>query len=371
MERALYVLGTASQVPTATRNHQSFFVRWDREGVLFDPGEGTQRQMTLAGLAASDITRICLTHFHGDHCLGLPGVIQRLSLDAVPWPIPVHYPASGQVYFERLRRASIFVSAEHLVPSPIHQGGVIAEGDDYTICAEPLQHGVDCFGYRIQEMDRVRFVPELLAARGVRGPAVGRLQREGRVLVEGGVVRRGEVTEINPGQALAFVMDTAPCEGAASLARGVDALVCESTFLDEDAAVAAKSGHMTARQAGRLAAEAGARLLVLTHFSQRHPDAAVYLEEASQQFPNTVAAQEPELGSARHRVAVPSRIEPSVEGALEVELEVDGELTRWAAPGRLGRARALLEDRVAAAREAGSTVGEGRIWLGERVVFGR
>jgi ribonuclease Z len=81
--RELVVLGTASQAPTRTRNHNGYLLRWDDEGILFDPGEGTQRQLTLAGVAASAITRICITHFHGDHCLGLPGVIQRLSLDRV------------------------------------------------------------------------------------------------------------------------------------------------------------------------------------------------------------------------------------------------------------------------------------------------
>ena len=97
--RELVVLGTASQAPTRRRNHNGYLLRWDGEGLLFDPGEGTQRQMTHAGVASSAITRICLTHFHGDHCLGLPGVVQRLSLDRVPHPVHAHHPASGQVYF--------------------------------------------------------------------------------------------------------------------------------------------------------------------------------------------------------------------------------------------------------------------------------
>src|SRR5262249_27893983 len=97
--RELVVLGTASQGPTPDRNHNGYLLRWDTEGLLFDPGEGTQRQLLLAGVAPSAITRICVTHFHGDHCLGLPGVLQRLSLDRVPHPVYAHYPASGQEYF--------------------------------------------------------------------------------------------------------------------------------------------------------------------------------------------------------------------------------------------------------------------------------
>src|SRR5215475_14189325 len=106
--RELVVLGTASQAPTRRRNHNGYLLRWDGEGILFDPGEGTQRQLLLAGVAAPDVTRICVSHFHGDHFLGLPGVVQRLSLDRVGHPVPLHYPASGQEYLERLRHATPF-----------------------------------------------------------------------------------------------------------------------------------------------------------------------------------------------------------------------------------------------------------------------
>ncbi len=106
--RELVVLGTASQVPTRHRNHNGYLLRWDAEGLLFDPGEGTQRQMLFAGVASSAITRICLTHFHGDHCLGVPGVVQRLSLDRVAHPVHAHYPASGAHWFARLRYATAY-----------------------------------------------------------------------------------------------------------------------------------------------------------------------------------------------------------------------------------------------------------------------
>src|ERR1700688_1223054 len=100
-DRELVVLGTASQAPTRRRNHNGYFLRWDGEGLVFDPGEGTQRQMLFAGITASQITRICITHFHGDHCLGLPGVLQRISLDQVPHAVDVCYPAESQEVFGR------------------------------------------------------------------------------------------------------------------------------------------------------------------------------------------------------------------------------------------------------------------------------
>ena len=105
-DRELVVLGTASQAPTRSRNHNGYLLRWDGEGLLFDPGEGTQRQMIFAGVTASQITRICITHFHGDHCLGLPGVLQRMSLDRVPHVVDACYPAQNQEVFTRLRHAA-------------------------------------------------------------------------------------------------------------------------------------------------------------------------------------------------------------------------------------------------------------------------
>ena len=117
--REVTVLGTASQVPTRYRNHNGYLLRWDDEGILFDPGEGTQRQMTFAGVTTAAITRICITHFHGDHRLGLAGISQRISLDRVPHPVFVHYPHSWQIYYEPLRAASPFKDVADIVPLPI------------------------------------------------------------------------------------------------------------------------------------------------------------------------------------------------------------------------------------------------------------
>ncbi len=113
------MLGTASQAPTRHRNHNGYLLRWDGEGVLFDPGEGAQRQLLLAGAPSSAITRICVTHFHGDHCLGVPGIVQRLSLDRVAHPVVAHYPSSDRRYFDRLRHASAFVDMPDLREEPV------------------------------------------------------------------------------------------------------------------------------------------------------------------------------------------------------------------------------------------------------------
>src|SRR5512141_1858687 len=126
--RDLVVLGTASQVPTRYRNHNGYLLRWDDEGFLFDPGEGTQRQMIYAEVSATEITRVCITHFHGDHCLGLAGISQRISLDGAPHVVHAYYPASGQIYVERLLHASFYHDVGRWELHPIEAAGEIDRG---------------------------------------------------------------------------------------------------------------------------------------------------------------------------------------------------------------------------------------------------
>ncbi|MEU2604826.1 ribonuclease Z [Streptomyces albus] len=302
--RELVVLGTASQVPTRQRNHNGYVLLWDGEGILFDPGEGTQRQMLHTSVAAHDLTRICLTHFHGDHTLGLPGVIQHMSLDGVPHEVTAHFPASGRAYFERLRHATPFHDTVALREAPITSPGVIAGGGSgaelpFTLEARRLSHRIEAFGYRLTEPDARRMLPDRLAAHGIGGPDVGRLQRDGELRG----VRLADVSEPRVGQRFAFVMDTRLCDGVYELADGCDMLVIESTFLHADAELAEVAGHLTAYQAGRVAAESGVRHLVLTHFSQRYQDTELFAAEARE------AGFEGELTAARDlmRIPVPKR----------------------------------------------------------------
>ncbi|HEX9031261.1 MAG TPA: ribonuclease Z [Streptosporangiaceae bacterium] len=269
--RELVVLGTAAQVPTRLRNHNGYLLRWDDQGFLFDPGEGTQRQMQFAGVTASQITRICVTHFHGDHCLGLPGVLQRMSLDQVPHAVHACYPAASQDVFARLRQAALYHDVVDLLEHPVAGDGMVAAEPSFRLEARELSHPVPTVGYRLVEPDARRMLPDRLAEAGITGPDVGRLQRQGSIVAGGGrVVSLDEVSELRRGQRFAFIMDTRLCDAAFALAEGADMLVCESTFASADVALANEYGHLTAGEAGRIAAESGVRLLVLTHFSQRY-----------------------------------------------------------------------------------------------------
>jgi ribonuclease Z len=251
--------------------------------------------MLRAGVAAHDLHRICVTHFHGDHSLGLAGVIQRINLDRVPHEVTAHYPRSGQRFFDRLRYATAYRETVELTEAPVEVDGVLATTPSYTLEARRLSHPVESFGYRLVEPDGRRMLPERLAEHGIKGPDVGRIQRDGAL----GGISLDEVSEVRRGQRFAFVMDTRLCEGVDALAEGCDLLVIESTFLDEDHQLAVDHGHLTAGQAGRVARDAGVRHLVLTHFSQRYSDPDEFERQAR------AAGFEGELTVARDLVRVP------------------------------------------------------------------
>lgn len=297
--RELVVLGTASQAPTRTRSHVSALMRLDDLGLLLDCGEGAQRQLLHAGVASSAIDRVCVTHEHGDHCLGLPGVLQRMALDGRTDPVPVHCPGAAVDRLELLARFAGTPAVDwHREPGPAVRLG------SWTLSTAPLDHRVPAVGYRLVEDDGLRMLPERLAAAGISGPDVGRLQREGSLRG----VSLAQVSEVRPGQVVAFVMDTRLCDGAVALAAGADLLVCEATFLDRDAGLADSYRHLTARQAGRLAREAGARRLVLLHFSQRYPSLEQFEAQAGAEHDDVVVARDLDV------VPVPARSASSRPG---------------------------------------------------------
>lgn len=299
--RQLIALGTASQAPTRKRNHNGYALRWDDRLLLFDPGEGTQRQFTHASVAAARVTDICITHFHGDHCLGLPGIVQRLSGDKVTREVPIYHPADGAHFLERLQFASAYEAVTPFVHKPLSSNGEAGPLGASVLIAQQLDHRITTYGYRVQEPDRVGFDADALEAAGVSGPDVGVLQQAGQIVIDGHTITIEQVSRPVAGQSMALVMDTRWCEGALALAEGVDMLVCESTFLESEAHLAEQYAHLTARQAGRIAREAGAKLLVLTHFSARYPTTEPFVAEANLEFDNVIAVKDFD------RVNVPKR----------------------------------------------------------------
>lgn len=297
MNRELIVLGTSSQAPTRHRNHNGYALRWDDQLIVFDPGEGFQRQCVLADLRISRATGCCVTHFHGDHSLGLPGFLQRRVMDGATVPLPIWFPADGDSYLDRLRTGTIWNDPVGVEKNPVSSDGENGTLGTLSVVTRHLDHRVTTIGYRLQEPDRLSLDGPKLTKAGISGPAVRQLIDNGRLSIESpsGVVTThllGDYSSVKPGQSMAFIMDTRMCDNAFALADGVDMLVCESTYLEAEAHLARDYGHLTAAQAATIAAESGANQLVLTHFSQRHPDSSVFVAEAEPIFGNVVAAED-------------------------------------------------------------------------------
>lgn len=290
--RDLIILGSSSQQPTRFRNHGAYYFRWNEEGFLFDPGEGTQRQFIFANVAPTGITRIFISHFHGDHCLGLGSILMRLNLDKVTHPIHCYYPASGKKYFDRLRYGTIYHEIINVIEHPVSAPGIVENDGKFQIEAVFLEHGVDNIGWRITECNTRKFDKEKLNAFQISGEMVGELQNKGSLLVDGKLVTLDDVSWIRPGDSIAVVIDTLKCPQAIEIAKNARLLLCESTYLEEEKDLAYDHKHLTAKQAAEIAKEAEVKQLILTHFSARYLNLKAFEAEAKTIFPNTFIAED-------------------------------------------------------------------------------
>ena len=290
--RDLTILGCSSQQPTRKRNHGAYLFRWNEEGLLFDPGEGTQRQFIFANIAPTCVTRIFVSHFHGDHCLGLGSMLMRLNLDKVTHPIHCYYPASGKKYFDRLRYGTIYHETIRVIEHPVSEPGLVFDDGKFKVEALPLEHGVDNLAWRVTEPDQLKFHKEKLKVLKIEGPKVRQLQENGVLIVDGKTISLEDVSYVRKGDAIAYVADTLPCKNAVEIAKGAKLLLCESTYLEEHHDLADKHFHLTAKQAAQIAKDAGVEKLILTHFSARYLHGSDFEKEAREIFPNTEIAED-------------------------------------------------------------------------------
>src|SRR5262245_19823710 len=222
--RDLTILGCSSQQPTRYRNHGAYLLRWNEEGFLFDPGEGTQRQFIFANIAPTTVTRIFISHFHGDHCLGLGSILMRLNLDKVTHPIHCYYPASGKKYFDRLRYGTIYHETIHVIEHPVSEAGLVHDDGAFKIEAVFLEHAVDNIGWRVKEADTRKFDQNLLRQHGIVGPDVKELQRLGKLNVGEREVLLYDVSVVRKGDSVAIVIDTRYCPQAIEISKGAKIL---------------------------------------------------------------------------------------------------------------------------------------------------
>ncbi|HYB22562.1 MAG TPA: ribonuclease Z [Solirubrobacteraceae bacterium] len=266
MDLSLFFAGTAGSVPSARRGLPAVLVRRGGERLLFDCGEGTQRQL-LRSVGLLDLDSVFITHFHADHWLGLPGMLKSFALRERAEPLSVYGPPGLKELMGVMRviygRLPYELSVLELEPAQT------VPRDGYLVAAVPVRHKGQCFGYAIVEDARPGHLDPLLAEKlGVTpGPDFGRLQRGETVA---GVKPEQVMGPSREGRKVVISGDSAPCEALAIAAHQADVLVHEATFLEEDAERARQTLHSTARQAAELARDAEVRLLALTHVSSRY-----------------------------------------------------------------------------------------------------
>lgn len=282
----LHILGTAGQLPTRTRSQNAYFLDWPYGGMLFDPGEGAQRQFTFAGISPGRIHKIFISHFHGDHCLGLPGIMQRLSLMEVPHEVHIYFPEEGRPYFDALSIASKYT---HRINFHIHplNAGIVEETENYRIEAYDLLHSTPTLGYRFVEKSRLRFRKALLEKMGLQGPVLGELERNGKIEYQGKILTRDELSYHSDEKIFAYVLDTGICDSIPKLIRNADLVLMEATYLASETALAEEFMHITAEKAAEYSRDNNVKQLALTHFSERYKDLNLYQKAVEKTYKNT------------------------------------------------------------------------------------
>jgi len=291
----LLILGTASQLPGKKRNHNGYYLRWLNEGFLFDPGEGTQRQFSYAKVSPAKITRIFLSHFHGDHCLGLPGIIHRLNLMDILNPIHLYYPSSGETNLHNLLNGAQLHRKINLELHPIEKDGIIYKTDEYKVEAFELNHSVDTFGYKITEFSKMNFDKDKLKDLKLKGAILGELEKKGEIFWENKTIKREDISTKRNGDIFSYVLDTGICENINPLIKDAKLVLMESTYLSTESKLAEKFRHLSADIAGKYAKENNVQNLILTHFSERYLDLSEFEDEVKPIFNNVHIAKDLEL----------------------------------------------------------------------------
>jgi ribonuclease Z len=287
-------LGTSGSMPTPERGSSSVALVRGREVILLDCGEGTQRQMVAAHIGFTRPTRILVSHLHGDHVLGIPGLLQSMTLQRREAPLEVYGPVGTTAYIQAFT-STLGGPGFPVTIYEIQKPGIVHDSAEYRIEATEADHEVKAWSYALVEYPRPgRFHPDRARSLGVpEGVLWKRLQGGEDVELSGRVVRSSEVVDPpRPGRKVVYSGDTRPTDGLVRLAEGADLLIHEATFGEELAERAAEDGHSTARQAAEVAAKAGVERLILTHISSRYPDEVLLEAEARAVFQNTVAARD-------------------------------------------------------------------------------
>jgi len=286
-------LGTSCMVPTKDRNAQAIFLKYKNEGILIDCGEGTQRQMNIAGIKRTSITKILISHWHGDHVSGLMGLIQTLGNVENPPTIHLYGPKGTKEHMGHLMKSCKFdaranISIHELTPKDIH---TFYEDNDFKLECATLRHSIPCIGYSFIEKDIRKINMSKAKKLGLKpGPMIGKLQDGKEVNFKGNTIKPKDVSYIVKGKKASFILDTIFCTNTIKLAQDADLLVIETCYASDLEEKAEQYKHMTTKQAAFIATKAEVKQMVCTHFSQRYKTIEPLEKDAKTYFPNSKCA---------------------------------------------------------------------------------
>ncbi len=284
-------LGTGCMQPTKTRNHSGILLSSSKENILFDCGEGIQRQMRLAGVKPAKITTLLISHWHGDHVFGIPGLLSSMGADKPDTTLRIFGPPGSKKYLEHMLQG---FAAKDIIKHTIKEvkSGIIFENDEFALEAQTLKHSVLCVGYSFIEKNKRKIEQSKIDKLKLTGPLVGKLQDGKEIIFNGKKIKPDDVSHVIKGKKISYIADTVVCEGANVLAKDADLLISEGTHLDDIKEKTEKYMHLTVKQAALIASENNAKKLIITHISQRYKSIAEIVEEARMHFDEAIVAED-------------------------------------------------------------------------------
>ncbi len=293
MDIPITFLGTSQAIPTAKRNHTAILLKYLGENILIDCGEGTQRQFRKAKINPCKLTRILITHWHGDHILGIPGLLQTLLLNGYSKTLYIYGPKGTNYFMKQIINTFVPYNKIPLVIKEVSTGKVL-ETKDFIIESQPMKHSNPCNAYSFTVKSKLRLEKNKLKALKIKDKKLfGQLQQGKDIKINGKIIKASSITYKTIPKKVSFILDTAINPNCHKLAKGSDTIIAEAVYLNNEKNLAALHEHLTAEQAAQIAKKAKAKNLYLAHLSQRYDgNEKLVSNEAKKQFKNTIIAED-------------------------------------------------------------------------------